>query len=129
MNRGERRIAQAAGEDVVEADHRDLLRHPDAGSGQGPEHPDGHLVVRADHRVREVPAGHGGQRFPRLIPAVHVEGALERAGEPAARVCAQRILQAGAPLVGVGGVGRPCHEEQAAPAVVADEMRGERGAA
>ena len=126
MNGGERGVAQAAGEDVVEADHGHVLRHPDAGPGQRLDHADGHLVVGGDDGIRQLGPGHGQQGLARLLAALDAVEALVEAGELALRVGAQHVVQAVAPLPGVRGIGWPVHPEQAPLAVIADEM-GDHG--
>ena len=126
MNRGERRVTQAAGEDVVEANHGHVLRHPDAGPGQRLEHPDGHLVVGGDDRVRKVLPGHGQQRLARFLAALHAVVALVETDELALRVGSQHVVQAEPPLAGVGRIRGPVHPEQPTSAVFADEV-GDHG--
>ena len=92
MNRGERRIAEASGEDIVEAGHGDVFRHPYAGPGQGLEHPDGHLVVGGHDRVREVLAAHGDQPLARLLPAADAIEPLVGAYELAVGVQLEYVL-------------------------------------
>ena len=129
VNGRERRVAQAGGEDVVEADHRDLLGHPHPGCGERPEHPDGHQVVRADDRVRQLLAAGSEQFRARLLAAVDGERTLRRADKLAARVSGHQIGEREAALLRVRGAGRPVHVIQPPPAVVLDEVGHQRGGA
>lgn len=64
MDCGQRRLARHAVVDVVEPDHSDLFRHPDAGLGERAQHSDGHLIVGGDHGIREVFPGFGKVHCP-----------------------------------------------------------------
>ena len=129
MHGGQRGLAQAAGEDVVEADQGYLVRHGDPGPGQRLEDPDGHLVVGGDDRIRQGLAGHGDQPLAGLLPALHAEEPLVPADELALGVRAEHLVQAESPLPGVGGVRRPVYPEQPSLAVITDEVGDHRGRA
>lgn len=103
---GQRRLAQVAGEDVVEPDHGDLFRYPDAGRGERSQHPDGHLVVGGDHGVRELAPAFGEDPPAGHQPAIDIVRAVGGAGQPGGRVVTQHLQQPAAPLGRVRHAGR-----------------------
>ena len=126
---GERDVGEAGREDVVEADHGHVPGDIDAAGGERPHHADGHLVVGADDGVgeqRAVRAGVGQQPHRRLLAAVHGEPAAVGADQLGARVRVDDRLQGQPPRLGVGCRLRAVHVEQAAPAVVLDQVPHQR---
>src|SRR5512142_255525 len=77
---GQRRLAQVAGEDVVEPDHGDLFRYPDPGRGERSQDSDGHLVVGGDHGVRELALAFSEDPLAGHQPAIDIVRAVGGAG-------------------------------------------------
>ena len=102
MHGGERGIEQAAGIDVIEADHGHLPGDPYAGRGEGPQDPDSHLVVGAYDRFRQRPAVPEEQFLARLLTAADAEDPLRRADQLAVRMAAQDVFEGEPPLDRVG---------------------------
>jgi hypothetical protein len=81
-------MAETGQEGIIETDYGHVLRYPDAGLSQGPQHPDGHLVVRRHNRIRKILARQRDQAFGGRLAATHVEESLVRADQPGGRVSA-----------------------------------------
>jgi hypothetical protein len=126
---GERRIEQAGGIDIVEADDGHIARNGHASPGQGPEYPDGHLVVGAHDRLGQLPAVPDEQFFPGLLAAPDAEDAVHRADDLALRIAAQHMVEGESPLDGVGCIRRPVDVEQPPHAVLGDEVSDDRSRA
>ena len=126
---GERGIEQAAGIDVVEADHGHLLGDPYAGRGEGPQDPDRHLVVGAHDRFRQRPAESDKQFLARLLAAADTEDPLRRADQLAVRMAAQDVFEGEPPLDRVRRVRGADDVAQAPLAMSGDEVSDDGGRA
>ena len=129
VDRGQRRVEQAAGIDVVKADHGHLVGDAHPRRGERPHDADGHLVVGAHDRLRQRPALPGQQVFPGPLATADAEDPLDRADQLALRITAEHVLQGESPLAGVGRVRRPVDMEQAPHAVFGDEVGDDGGRA
>ena len=129
VDRGQRRVAQGGGVDVVKADQRDVIRHPDRVLGQGTEHADRHLVVGADDRVGQLAAraAEVGQHLLRRgLAAAHAEPSAAGADQLGARMRVDDRLGGLPPGLGVGRGLRPVDVEQPTAAVVDDQVAHQR---
>jgi hypothetical protein len=124
---GQRRLASRAVVDVVEPDHGDLFRHPDAGRGERAQHPDGHLVVGGHHGIREVIPGFREDPPSRCQAAFNVERAGGRADQTGGRMVAQRLLKPDPPLGRVRHAGRAVDVIYPAFAVLFNQVRNDGG--
>ncbi len=119
MHRRQRRVAQAAGEDVVESDHGDVVGHADARLGSAPaarRSPSGRWRRRP--RQASWPRS-ASSSWPASSPLPTLNNPCELPTSWQSGLAAQHVHQRPAPLAGVGRGRRPVHVVEPPPAVLA----------
>ena len=121
MHRGQRRVTQAAWENVIEPDHGNFIGHLHARPAERLQDADRHLIVGADDGVGK---GAGRQQLlASYFAAGHAELTLSTADKLALRVAPQRLHEATAPLHRVRRAAWPVHVVDPAPVMRLDQVR------